>query len=317
MTAVKNLPEFSGATLAAAVESLGVVEDMLGELTALEKYREQLLRAVAASPESTCRDPACVRLATSVYLPDGDLKRFLSFVAAKRVESGAGYNNREEALLDFWKSRKAYQPFRQALEGPYETDAGAAKRLRAELTRLPNASFSLRGRGGRRRKFEAWREGLGLSASEANRSGRRRLLSNVFGVERPDLAACVRDLTVWLGHVRDVRKERCRCRAHVTEQFGGEALVTYECDLPIAVALAEGRLLRRGFGLLRSLVRVEVFFPELLCLSELADAEIDRLDWLWDEREWKRRREAAARRVLAGLSGGVLTGRQIKDQLRG
>lgn len=154
--------------------------------------------------------------------------------------------------------------------------------------------FSMRGAGGRRREFKEWlRESaaeLEVEVPERRSGGRPGLLETPYPGE-VDLVAALDVLERWLGHLRKRRRQAGETAPeHVRRYVTGETSFVEDRDPDAGVLEWE---LRR--------------------LAQEAAREVEDLE---DPGEPRPTVQAAARRLLAGLSGGLLTPRQVADLAR-
>lgn len=296
-------------------------------------------------------DPCCARFAVSLYKPGGLLDTWCRFSWWKWSESVDGFCRPRDWLEWAWKKAQvdrlwheadakvdeAWRRFEEVLDceeaaGEYDDDEWeklADDHLRAinermEVTRK-TFNFSMRGRGGRQRAFEEQlkaAKAAGVSVPP-NPPGHPSFFSTVLGL-RPNLQACLTEASAWLDHLRDVKLNTEQDPVdHVLVMFRPDQLADEFLD-ELAAHRAAFEVFLRQFGrwATHGVWDLDVFlschfFRDVLVAAVAAEQKFEqRNQRLWDEDWWKKHRLAAARRVLAELSDGVITPRKIRDHER-
>jgi hypothetical protein len=279
---------------------LGVLEDMLTRLRRRPEDRRAEL-------------DGCIPIAWSLYLEDGALHRFWRFYLVRSMEAEG--TDSAALMRELWR----LQPVRAAMVEADEadpTDLGALisgmKKVRA-VEQQQSAVTTMRGRGGRRRAYEAWLKEFearhGITIPRSRPPGRPKLLESA-GIDPPDLGRCLDELGCWLDHLRSAASEtRKSSTEHVARTFtvpeDQQRLRQLE-RLGVATDNREKQLsacyIIEGWDTV----------PELMRLAREATGTVEEAY----EARWQQRRKKLARRLLATLSGGWLTERSIYDQMR-
>lgn len=266
------------------------------------KYLRHRVAAVLASRGQGCG--TCWKTAATIYCgpwkgyEPGALYRLRARLRAIRFESRTGIGSSEELALHMWRV------------GQY---------LDAEPTERPATprELDLRGRGGRRRAYEAWTaqqaEEIDRPLPASRAAGDHGLLYAVTGPDDVDVATAVDDVAAFLDHLRNEPEPESHVSKHVSlrqywkegmESFARQELADVQFEM-----LAE-RLKNRGGE--------QFFWQELHELTRGAARVVRRAseEGLQPD-EWDRRLRANARRVLAywlrkEFGDGTLTAEQIR-----
>ena len=194
---------------------------------------------------------------------------------------------------------------------------------RIDLTRR-GFRYSMRGRGARKRAFQAHLKRSRIS-TPCSRNGRPSLFRTAAGLV-PDLEACLADAAGWLDHLREAMlKTKQRPLDHVMASFYPEGLLEDFlqglAQNPRAFANLLDELEREATHAAEAfeIWSTALFFRDVLVAALTAEEKLkDRsvTDWLWDHDRWSRHRPTIARHILASLSDGRVTARQIRDHTR-
>lgn len=227
------------------------------------RRREELIRR-AGGREVGCRD--CVRLASSLYCANGELRRFRRACRIRRWEDRKGIRSERDYARWTWRLGRWWRGEREP-------------------------GFSMRGAGGRKREFERWMEEaadeLGVEVPQGD-PGRRGPLETVSGPE-VDFPACLEVLEQWTEHLRGVDDPVEHVDSVLRPTDHERALRDPSADLDLP---AESRPVR----------------PTLM---QAAARGVEEL-----KADRRRTSRALAGRLLAGLSDGLLTPRQLLDLIR-
>lgn len=295
------------------------------------EFPQALLREPAIAFESPCE--ACLSAGRSLHLNDGELCHFDAFCTAKQMEGPDGIRSDRDLAEWAWKETQTWEPFESAVSkasaaeelGDYEELLVAGSEALDALHLDPVET--LRGRGGRRRAYEDWLEEgqkQGIAAPEGAANGRPRLFSSVLCPDRPTLRTCMEVLEPWLKHLwkrsdREDPVDHVKKVFRVTQRFCADYVQIWDYDALIRTRKgSEDAWKRRVAQEAAELQEASAyyFFPKLLALAEVA-APLIRTQWPeFGEDGWRRRRSAQAMELLARLSGGVFTRRQIYHELR-
>ena len=256
----------------------------------------------------------CSPIAWSLYLEDGTLHRFWRFCLVRSMEVEG--TDSAALLRELWR----FQPVRAAMVEADEafdpTDIGTLisgmKKVRA-VEQQQSAVTTMRGRGGRRRAYEAWLKEFeaqhGITIPRDRPPGRPKLLESAE-IDPPDLGRCLDELVRWLDHLRSSASETGKSSTeHVARTFtlsGDQQGLRQLERLGVATDSREEQLsacyIVEGWDTV----------PELMRLAREATGTVEEAD----EARWQQRRPKLARRLLAALSCGYLTERQIYDLMR-